>query len=171
MIIKKNTICLLALIFLFVMFTNYLINKSINIPFFEHKYTLVTISLLTLIVFNCMNNEHFKNVDEDVFTGIKGKTTMSNLQSLQNNEIQQLEEQVKFVKSFLHNKNKEIEKKKYRKIPINNSCMVLNSSGNLNLSPKNNSDNGQDLPLIRNTDLSKKDLNKITSIINSNKSN
>ena len=166
---NKSTVCLVVFLILFVMFINYIINKSQKNPYLEDKYSLVIISLLTFILFQCMNTETFKNLDENVFTGIKGKTTMGNLQTLQNNEIQQLEEQVRFVKSFLHNKNKEIEKKKYRKIPINNSCMVLNSSGNLNISPKvEDNSNNQDLPLIKNTDLSKKDLNKITSIINSN---
>ena len=118
---NKSTVCLVVFLILFVMFINYIINKSQKNPYLEDKYSLVIISLLTFILFQCMNTETFKNLDENVFTGIKGKTTMGNLQTLQNNEIQQLEEQVRFVKSFLHNKNKEIEKKKYRKIPINNS--------------------------------------------------
>ena len=94
---------------------------------------------------------------------------MSNLQNLQNNEIQQLEEQARLVKTYLYNKNKEIEKEKYRKIPIENSCIILNSQGNNNMDkPVQDPSLGQDLPLSNTSNVSKQDMTRISEMINSN---
>ena len=119
-------------------------------------YSFIITILLSILIISILlkKRENFKNVPEGVFTGIKGRTTMNNLQSLQDNEIQNLESQVKLVKSFLQNKNTEIENQKFRKIPINNSCITLNSEGNTNLSSK-------PVPVNQNTRLTTAtDLNK-----------
>lgn len=158
-----------------------LLNKSFSkytLPLKQMRtnpyYHLVIILLVTFIIIFVLtrNFENFKNVNEDVFTGIKGKTTMSNLQNLQNNEIQQLEEKARLVKTFLYNKNKEIEKTKYRKIPIENSCVILNSQGNNNMDkPIQDPSMGQNLPLSNTSDVTKGDMKKISEMLNNNSNN
>jgi hypothetical protein len=173
---KKLLIFILILIVCYI-----LINKSFSryeLPFNKLKtnayYHLVIILLVTFIMIYVLTNnfENYKNINEDVFTGIKGKTTMSNLQNLQNNEIQQLEEKARFVKTFLHNKNKEIEKTKYRKIPIENSCVILNSQGNNNMDkPVQDHSMRQTLPLSNTSDVTKEDMKKISEMINNSSNN
>ena len=142
---------------------------SFNKKIIKPTYNLVIISLISIIllIFLIKNmKEKFKNLNEDVFTGIKGKTTMANLQGMQNKEIQNLEAHTKFIKSFLYNKNKEIDNKKYRKIPIKNSCIILNSQGTNNISDTIQN-LGQDSRLINTNNLSKNEMNQVINTINS----
>ena len=59
--------------------------------------------------------EKYVDIDENLFTGIRGKSTMDNLQSIQDREIMSLEKQVELVKNVLADKSQEIESRKYRK--------------------------------------------------------
>lgn len=161
-----NILMLIVGIILLFFLLNNSANKYISLGK-KNNSSILIIILITLIIFMLIqNNEGFKNIDENVFTGIKGKTTMSNLQELQNNEIQLLEEKAKFVKQFLNKKNEQIEKSKYKKIPIENSCMVLNSNGSINLSKEIPVDS-QSLPISPNSSLSKKNFDNITDMLNS----
>lgn len=123
-----------------IIITVYVIDQNCDVFNYSNmSYNILIVLLATifiLIILFKYNNveESYKNLDESIFTGIKGRTTMENLQKLQDNEIQNLESQVKLVKSFLQNKNLENESQKYRKIPIKNSCITLNSLNNTNMS-------------------------------------
>lgn len=126
------------LMILTIIMTVYLVDQKCDIFNYSNMtYNIITVLLATifiLIILFSNNKENYKNIDENIFTGIKGRTTMENLQKLQDNEIQNLESQVKLVKSFLKNKNIENESQKYLKIPIKNSCITLNSLNTTNLS-------------------------------------
>lgn len=155
----------IGIIIVFLLLNNS-VNKYISLGK-KNNSSIIIIILITVIIFMLIqNSENFKDINEDVFSGIKGKTTMSNLQELQNNEIQLLEEKAKFVKQFLQKKNDDIEKSKYKKIPIENSCMVLNSNGSINLSKQLPLDS-QSLPISPNSNLSKKNFDNLTDMLNS----
>lgn len=162
-----NILTMIIVIVLVFLLLNNSVDRYISLGE-KNKSSLVIILLITIIIFMLLQDkgENFKNINEDIFTGIKGKTTMSNLQNLQNNEIQLLEEKARFVKSFLQKKNDQIEQNKYKKIPIENSCMVLNSNGSINLSKPLGIDS-QSLPLSTESNLSKQNFDSITDMLNS----
>lgn len=109
--------------------------------------------------------EKYVNIDENLFTGIRGKSTMDNLQSIQDREIMSLEKQVELVKNVLADKSQEIESRKYRKIPIKNSCVVLNTDGTTNIE-KIAKQSSQNLPLSLATDLNKKEMTEVIKNLN-----
>ena len=90
---------------------------------------------------------------------------MDNLQSIQDREIMSLEKQVELVKNVLADKSQEIESRKYRKIPIKNSCVVLNTDGTTNIE-KIAKQSSQNLPLSLATDLNKKEMTEVIKNLN-----
>ena len=164
MIINKEYIFLL-LGLLLGLCINKPFTKYIDITPYRPIYNIIIIILGTIICFLMLmnSNENFKNVDESIFSGIKGKTTMANLQTMQDKDIQDLESKTKFVKSFLQTKNREIEDTKYRKIPIKNSCVILNSKGTNNISNKIVSD--QNALLTNRGNLNKNEMSDIMDMI------
>lgn len=142
---------------------------GINSIKLDGKINPLLITLLIGILLLLLNiseiKEKFADIDENIFTGIRGKSTMDNLQSLQDKEIMSLETQINLVKNVLADKSQEIDSRKYRKIPIKNSRVILNTDGSTNLE-KVNKQSSQELPLSLATDLNKKEMRDVIKNLN-----
>ena len=154
------------LILILIIIIGFCVINSIKL---DGKINPLLITLLIGILLLLLNiseiKEKFADIDENIFTGIRGKSTMDNLQSLQDKEIMSLETQINLVKNVLADKSQEIDSRKYRKIPIKNSRVILNTDGSTNLE-KANKQSSQELPLSLATDLNKKEMMDVIKNLN-----
>ena len=89
------------------------------------KNNLLAILLLVSLLFihNYYNNlEQFQQADEATMLGIAGKSTINNLQSDQDNEIQNLEHQYEIMRNLYQKQLDNVENTAVPKIQIESSC-------------------------------------------------
>ena len=92
------------------------------------KNNLLAILLLVSLLFihNYYNNlEQFQQADEATMLGIAGKSTINNLQSDQDNEIQNLEHQYEIIRNLYQKQMDRANTNDLHKIRIDSSCPVL----------------------------------------------
>ena len=92
------------------------------------KNNLLAILLLVSLLFihNYYNNlEQFQQADEATMLGIAGKSTINNLQSDQDNEIQNLEHQYEIIRNLYQKHIDKQVSKDVLKIPLESSCRVV----------------------------------------------
>ena len=92
------------------------------------KNNLLAILLLVSLLFihNYYNNlEQFQQADEATMLGIAGKSTINNLQSDQDNEIQNLEHQYEIIRNLYQQQMDRVNTNDLRKIRIESSCPVV----------------------------------------------
>ena len=89
------------------------------------KNNLLAILLLVSLLFihNYYNNlEQFQQADEATMLGIAGKSTITNLQSDQDNEIHNLEHQYEIMRNLYQKQLDNVENTAVPKIQIESSC-------------------------------------------------
>jgi len=104
-----------------------IICTTIYLKLYKNNLYIVAL-ILFLSLLTLRNIESFQNPDESKYLGIKGPATISNLQNLQDKDIQHIESQLKTVKQIYQQKLDDHNKTVVKKIPIQNSCQVITSA-------------------------------------------
>ena len=92
------------------------------------KSNLLAILLLICLIFihNYYNNlEQFQQADEANILGIEGKSTINNLQTEQDNDIQNLEHQYEIIRNLYQKHVEKQASQNIHKIPLESSCRVV----------------------------------------------